>query len=201
VEPGTNVTTSSIRLLGIGGSTRKHSVTSNVLTEVLAIAAGLGAEIDLASVHDLALPVYNEDIPLENQPQSLKDLLEKMQWADGFIIASPTYHGSIAGGIKNVLDALHILHGADHTYFDNRPVGLVAYGGPSAINVITALLHTTRSMRGLVVPTALTVSRDALNPDRTVIADEHTRQRATSLVSEVIELATLQRLSSPVSLA
>jgi FMN reductase len=188
------VTTPSIRLLGIGGSTRKHSVTGNVLADVLAIATDLGAETELATVHDLGLPVYNEDIPFEKQPQALRDLLARMQRADGFIIASPTYHGSIAGGIKNVLDALHIRHGADRTYFDSRPVGLVAYGGPSAINVITALLHTTRGMRGLVVPTALTVSRDAMNPERTTIADEHTRQRATSLVSEVIDLA---RRSTP----
>jgi FMN reductase len=192
---------SSIRLLGIGGSTRQHSVTRNVLAEVMAIATDLGAEIDLASVHDLALPVYNEDIPFEDQPQSLRDLLERMRQADGFVIASPTYHGSIAGGVKNVLDALHILHGADRTYFDSRPVGLVAYGGASAINVITALLHTTRGMRGLVVPTALTVSRDTLNPERTVIADELTRKRAMSLVTEVIELATLRRLSTHVPLA
>jgi FMN reductase len=182
-------------LLGIGGSSRAESITRNVLAEVLAIGSDLGAETELVSVHDLDLPVYNEDIPFEQQPQSLKNLLEKMKLADGFIVASPTYHSSIGGGIKNALDALHILHGAPRTYFDGRPVGLVAYGGPSAINSINALLHTTRGMRALVVPTSLTVSRAQLNPERTSIADETTRNRATTLVNEVIQLATLQKLA------
>ena len=118
-----------------------------------------------------------------------------MRHADGFIIASPTYHSSIGGGIKNVLDALHILHGAPRTYFDGRPVGLVAYGGASAINSINALLHTTRGMRALVVPTSLTVSRNQLNPERTAIVDETTRTRATTLVNEVIQLAKLLQLA------
>ena len=184
---------SSIRLLGIGGSSRAQSVTCNVLAEVLSIASSLGAETELVSVHDLALPVYNEDIPFDDQPRSLHDLLEKMKLADGFFVASPTYHSSIGGGIKNALDALHILHGAPGTYFDGRPVGLIAYGGPSAINSINALLHTTRGMRALVIPTSLTVSRAQLDPERITIADETTRNRATALVSEVIQLAKLLR--------
>ncbi|MEJ7837174.1 MAG: NAD(P)H-dependent oxidoreductase [Thermomicrobiales bacterium] len=181
-----------VRLLGIGGSSRATSITRNVLADVLEIAYGLGAEIDLASVHDLDLPVYNEDIDFADQPEALHTLLEKMKWANGFVIASPTYHSSIGGGIKNVLDALHILHGADNTYFDVRPVGLIAYGGPSSINSINALLHTTRGMRGLVVPTSLTVSRTQLDETRTTVTDEPTRNRATSLITEVLTLAKLQ---------
>jgi hypothetical protein len=50
-------------------------------------------------------------------------------------------------------------------------------------------------MRALVVPTSLTVSRAQLNPERTSIADETTRNRATTLVNEVIQLATLQKLA------
>ena len=122
------MTTTPIRLLGIGGSSRAHSVTTNVLTDVLGIARDIGVATDLASVHDLDLPVYNEDIPFEEQPAALRDLLERVRQADAFLVASPTYHSSIAGGIKNVLDALHIRHGADRTYFDGRPVGLIAYG-------------------------------------------------------------------------
>jgi len=192
---GNHVTDSFIRLLGIGGSQRLHSITCNVLADVLSIAAELGAVTELVSVHDLDLPVYNEDIPFDDQAQSLKDLLEQMKLTDGFIVASPTYHPSIGGGIKNALDALHILHGAPGTYFDGRPVGLVAYGGPSSINSINALLHTTRGMGALVVPTSLTVSRGQLNPEQTAIADETTRKRATSLVTEVLHLAKLQRLA------
>lgn len=187
------MTESAPHILAIGGSTRATSATRNVLADVLGIAAASGASTELVSVHELDLPVYNEDIPLEQQPQALQHLLERMQAADGFLIASPTYHGSIGGGIKNVLDALHIKHGEDRTYFHGRPVGLIAYGGPSAMNVITALLHTTRSMGGLIVPTALTVSRAQLDPERTTITDPTIRARAETMVNDVVRLARLLR--------
>jgi FMN reductase len=180
-------------ILAIGGSSRATSITANVLAHVLRMTEASGATTELVTVHDLDLPVYNEDIPFGQQPQALKDLLERMKVADGFLVASPTYHSSIGGGIKNVLDALHVKHGEPGTYFHSRPVGLIAYGGPSAINVITALLHTTRGMGGLVLPTALTVSRAQLTEDRTAIADDQIRTRAEALAQELVRLATLLR--------
>jgi len=184
-----------IRLLGIGGSTRQESRTLGVLRAVLALAADQGATTTLADVRELALPVYNEDIPLDEQSAALHWLLEQMQEADAFILGSPTYHGTVSGAIKNVLDALHIRHGEDRTYFDGRPVGLLAYGGPSALNVINALSHAVRGMGGLQVPTVVTIARTAMDDSFTGIADEATRKRASRMTSEVIRFARLHRLA------
>jgi FMN reductase len=122
-------------------------------------------------------------------------VLERMQEADAFILASPTYHGTISGAIKNVLDALHIRHGEDRTYFDGRPVGLLAYGGPSALNVINALSHAVRGMGGLQVPTVFTIARTAMDDSFTAIADEATRNRASRMTGEVIHFARMHRLA------
>ncbi len=184
-----------IRILGIGGSTRETSRTLAVLKAVLALAEEQGASTTLAAVRDLDLPVYNEDIPLADQPASLHWLMEQVQEADAFIIGSPTYHGTISGALKNVLDALHIRHGDASTYFDQRPVGLLAYGGPAALNVINALSHTVRGMRGLQVPTVVTVARGAMDESFMRIADEMTRTRASQMVSEIIHFARMQRLA------
>ena len=184
-----------IQILGIGGSTREASQTLRVLKAVLALAEDHGASTTLVDVRELALPVYNEDIPLEEQAASLHWLLERMQEADAFILASPTYHGTISGAVKNVLDALHIRHGEDRTYFDGRPVGLLAYGGPSAPNVVNALSHAVRGMQGLQVPTVVTVGRAAMDDAFTGIADDATRQRASRMVSEVIRFARMLRLA------
>lgn len=182
-----------IRILGIGGSTRQESRTLAVLKAVLALAGEQGATTTLADVRVLDLPVYNEDIPLEDHPASLHWLLEQVQHADAFILASPTYHGTISGAVKSVLDALHIRHGDDRTYFEQRPVGLLAYGGPSAPNVINALSHSVRGMQGLQMPTVVTVARTAMDDSFTHIADEATRKRATLMASEVIRFARMYR--------
>lgn len=195
-EPFPDFSDRPVRILGIGGSTREASNTLGVLQAVLALAEAEGATTTLAPVRELDLPVYNEDIPLGEQPAALHWLLEQVREADAFILASPTYHGTISGALKNVLDALHIRHGEDRTYFDQRPVGLLAYGGPSAPNVINALSHSVRGMRGLQVPTVVTVGRAGMDPSFTNIADESTRKRATQMVSEVIHFARMQRLAA-----
>lgn len=180
-----------IRILGIGGSTRQESRTLAVLKAVLAFAEEQGAATTLAAVRVLDLPLYNEDIPLAEQPAALHWLLEQVQQADAFILGSPTYHGTISGAFKNVLDALHIRHGDDRTYFDGRPVGLVAYGGLSSWNVINALSHSVRGMRGLQVPTVVTVGRAAMDDSFAHIADEATRKRPTQMAGEVIHFARM----------
>lgn len=182
-----------IRLLAIGGSTRATSRTLMAMRAILATAPDHGIDATIVSVCDLALPVYNDDIPADEQPESLHRLIEQVRQADAYLICSPTYHGSVAGSIKNVLDALHITHGQEDAYFNHRPVGLAAYGGPSAINVVNALQPIVRSMRGVVTPTVVTVSRDALDPETGTITDGQGRRRADTMLGEIASQVAMRR--------
>ena len=49
--------------------------------------------------------------------------------ADGIIIGSSSYHGTIAGLIKNALDYTQDMMKDDRPYFAGRPVGLHRHGG------------------------------------------------------------------------
>lgn len=182
-----------VRILGIGGSTRANSITERVLSAVLALAAEAGAQTTLASVRELDLPVYNDDVPLLEQPDVIHIFLDDVRAADGFVLASPTYHGTISGALKNALDFLNVDSGVPRTYFDGRPVGLVAYGGPSALNVLNALYHSVRGLRGMQVPTVVTVARGAIDDASATFTDESTRDRASQMVGEVIRFARLFR--------
>jgi FMN reductase len=190
-----------IRLLAIGGSTRTASRTLMAMRAILASAPAHGIEVDIVSVRDLDLPVYNDDIPPVDQPEALHHLIDRMRSADAYLICSPTYHGSFAGSIKNVLDALHITHGQEDAYFNQRPVGLAAYGGPSAINVVNALQPIVRSMRGLVTPTVVTVSRDALDPETGTITDAQVRSRAEKMLAEIADQVAMRRAREMVTAA
>jgi FMN reductase len=183
----------SVRILGIGGSTRAGSITESVLKAVLALADEAGAQTILASVRALDLPIYNDDVPLHDQPEAVHTLIEEVRAADGFILASPTYHGTVSGALKNVLDFLNVGKGVPRTYFDGRPVGLVAYGGPSALNVINALSHSVRGLRGMQVPTVVTAAWSSIDEASASFADDSVRGRASQMVGEVIRLAGLLR--------
>ncbi|MGC4106806.1 MAG: NADPH-dependent FMN reductase [Thermomicrobiales bacterium] len=189
-------TTDRIRILAIGGSVRTVSRNRVVTQALLDVAEEAGAETIFADVRALDLPVYNEDIPLADQPANLHWLIRQIQAADGFIVESPNYHGTITGAIKNVLDAAHIMHGSDGSYFDGRPVGLASFGGPTSANVINALYHAVRGMRGLVVPTTVAVTGNDLEMTGAEgrIVSDGVLTRARSMVAEIIEIAELQRL-------
>lgn len=189
-----------IRLLAIGGSVRATSRTLQAMRAILATTAAHGFDVEIVSVHELALPVYNDDIPLNAQPEALQHLIEQVAGADAYLICSPTYHGSMSGAIKNVLDSLYAGRGEPGSHFDGKPVGLASYGGPSAINAVNTLQTSIRSMRGSLVPTVVTVSRDAFD-DADTITDERTLARADAMLAEIATHVAMRRAHEAASVA
>ena len=183
-----------VNLLAIGGSARGESHTRVAMKAILSLAPDRNIVPTVVTVRDLDLPMYNDDIPLEQQPDSLQRLVAQVRDADAYLICSPTYHGSMSGALKNVLDALHVQHGQPDAYFQNRPVGLAAYGGPTAINVVNTLQTVVRTMRGLIVPTVVTVSRDTLDASTGAITDDKTLRRANTMLEEVARMVAMQRI-------
>ena len=72
------------------------------MRHVLAAAQRAGARTKLISGSSLQLPLYQPD----NQERSdaARDLVAELASADGIILGSPGYHGSISGLVKNALD-------------------------------------------------------------------------------------------------
>ncbi len=182
-----------IRILGIGGSTRHGSMSLVALKAALRLAEEQGARTSLAAVRDLDLPLYNGERQLDEYPATLHWLLDEVRAADGFVVCSPTYHGTISGAVKNVLDALEFLASDQPRYLGGKAVALLGYGGASAMNTINALYHTVRTLSAQVVPTVVILSRDQLDNENMVINEAGTRQRTATMMREVIDLARLIR--------
>lgn len=177
-----------VRILGIGGSTRRGSISLALLKATLGLAEEAGAQTVLADVRALDLPMYDDDRPLDDYPATLRWLLDEVRAADAYLICSPTYHGTVAGGVKNALDLLNFLWNADPPYFGGKVVGLLALGGAGATNVINSLHHATRAMNGLTAPTTAIVGTAALDPEHCTLRDEHAERRLRQLATEVITL-------------
>ncbi len=182
-----------INLLAIGGSARETSRTRMAMEAILSVAPKHNIVPIITTVRELGLSVYNDDIPLDGQPELLQRLVGQVRAADAYLICSPTYHGSMSGAIKNVLDSLHVQHGQPDAYFQQRPVALAAYGGPTAINAINTLQTVVRVMRGIVVPTVVTVSPDVLDASTGAITDEKTLRRADRMLAELAHLVAMGR--------
>lgn len=93
------------KILAIAGSYREHSYNKRVLLVAADGARNAGADVTVIDLRDFPLPVYDADMQeggafVENALR----LQDVMREADGFLIASPEYNGSIPGGFKNAID-------------------------------------------------------------------------------------------------
>jgi FMN reductase len=180
-----------LQVLGIGGSTRRESKSLILLRSALRASEEAGATVTLSDVRTLDLPIYDGDRPLESYPPSLHELLALVRAADAFIFCSPTYHGTVSGAVKNVLDTLAYLHADDPPYLAGKPVALMALGGGGAANVLNGLHHATRALNGLTIPTTVIAHGSAIREGE--IRDEAVRRRLYQMVHELLDLAVRLR--------
>jgi chromate reductase len=91
-----------MRILGLSGSLRRGSHNTSLL-RAAAVALPSGAELEVFDgLRDL--PHYDSDIDVEPVPAPAARLREAIAAADGLVIATPEYNGSIPGVLKNALD-------------------------------------------------------------------------------------------------
>lgn len=91
-----------VRILGISGSLRRGSHNTSLL---LAAAQSLPPDVELEIYDQLgALPHYNEDLDVDPAPEPAAALRAAIASADGLLIATPEYNGSVPGALKNAID-------------------------------------------------------------------------------------------------
>ena len=91
-----------LRILGISGSLRQGSHNANLLR---AAAQVLPPGVELELYEGLReLPAYDPDRDIEPADPAVAELREAIAEADGVLIATPEYNGSIPGLLKNALD-------------------------------------------------------------------------------------------------
>ena len=91
-----------MRILGLSGSLRRGSHNTSLLR---AAAKLLPPGVELEVFDGLRdLPHYDSDTDTEPAPEAVARLREAITDADGVLIATPEYNGSIPGVLKNALD-------------------------------------------------------------------------------------------------
>lgn len=178
-----------VRILGIGGTTSAKSWSLVPLQEALRKAEAMGCETTLATVYDLNFPLLHTEWGLEDYPPTLKWLLEEVRRADGIIICSPTYHGTISGAIKNVIDLLIFLGKDNPPYLGGKPVALMAYGGMTAMGVLNALTYCVRGLKGIAMPTHIAVPEDSIDRQAVRLASPKIEHRLDLMLAELVSFA------------
>jgi FMN reductase len=80
--------------------------------------------------------------------------------ADGIVIATPSYHGSLSGMIKNALDYVEDMRDDPRPYFDGRAVGVIvcADGAQAMGTTLVSVRSIVHALRGWPTPFAATIA-------------------------------------------
>jgi FMN reductase len=105
------------------------------------------------------MPLY--DPSKEITSPLARRLVSELAAADGVVLASPAYHGSISGLVKNALDHVEELRNDERPYLSGRAVGClaVAQGWQGAVSTLAALRDVTHALRGWPTPRRFSCSR------------------------------------------
>lgn len=182
------------KIVGIGGTIRPGSSTERALIVALRAAEAGGAETHLLGGAFLArLPIFNP-ATAETTPEQA-ELIEAVRTADGVIVASPGYHGSISGVIKNALDTLEALAKDERPYFTDRAVGCIitANGWQAAGTSLTTLRSVIHALRGWPTPygAAFNATSSSFGPDGEPVDPKDAWQLAT-VGQQVLEFAKMR---------
>jgi FMN reductase len=180
-------------IVGIGGTVRTPSSSERALSLALAAAEAAGARTLMVGGELLAkLPIYNPND--SEEPLERTALVQAVRDADGVIVATPGYHGSLSGLLKNALDSLEPLRDDVRPYLDGRAVGciVVADGWQACGSALAHLRSIVHALRGWPTPLGATIN-SALKPfgDDGSLTDPRDAFQVETVAQQVVRFAQM----------
>ena len=181
-------------IVGLGGTGSVTGSTERILREALNAAEIAGADTLFFDGKALDMPMYSYG---GERTDPALALIAALRRADGIIIASPGYHGTVSGLIKNALDYVEDMARDERVYFEGRAVGLIAVaaGWQATGSTLATLRSITHALRGWPTPMAVAInSAQPVFADDGTIADLGIANQINLLAGQVVEFARMKAL-------
>jgi FMN reductase len=180
-------------IVGVGGTPRAGSSTERALALALRSAEKAGARTKLFGGEFLErLPHFN---PGPNGPSLQQtELAEAVRAADGIILATPGYHGSLSGVVKNALDTLELTRSDERPYFHGKPVGIIitadgAQAGGTTLMAVRSIIH---AMRGWPTPFGAALNSQGLFDTEGEFREPKDAWQIATVAEQVMEFAKMR---------
>lgn len=178
-----------IRITGVCGSLNPDGATKKALTIALKGAAEYPVEISLLNLCDFELVFYGS-VPEAEYPSDVLKLRQLLRDSQGIILATPEYHGSLTGALKNMLDLMRIED------FETKIIGLVGVAGGhvGAINSLNTMKTICRNLHSWVLPGEVSIanSAQAFKEDGSVI-DPVLEERLLNIGRQLVKFVSIQQ--------
>lgn len=171
-----------VKIVGIAGSLRDNSYSVLALQQAANRVKALGADVEIIDLKEMKLPFCDggDDYPDYPDVEVLRD---KVKAADGLILATPEYHGSVSGVIKNALDLMSFEHLA------GKVAGVISVlGGQSNSNALNHMRIILRWVHGWVIPEQIAIGQGWQAFDKEgKLKDEKLSQRFDKFAQSLVE--------------
>ncbi len=142
-----------VKIVGITGSLRDGSYAAQALQQAITRVETIGAAVEILDLREMNLPFCNGGDEYPDYPD-VAILRETVKAADGLILATPEYHGSVSGVLKNALDLMSFEH------LSGKVTGLISVlGGQSNSNALNDLRVIIRWVHGWVIPEQIAIGQ------------------------------------------
>ncbi len=179
----------SIRITGVCGSLSADGATKKALAIALKGAAEYDAETILLELRNFNLVFYGS-VPENEYPPDVLQLRQALRDSQGIILATPEYHGSLTGALKNMLDLMTIED------FETKIIGLVGVAGGDigAINSLNTMKTICRNLHCWVLPQEVSIANSAQTfDDDGTVKDPAIEERLLNVGRQVVKFASVQR--------
>jgi azobenzene reductase len=175
-----------IRVLLLSGSLSNPSHTRANLELLARLLRERGAGTYLWDLYSDPLPVPNLMYyrnPHAHESTAVRLLARLADYADAFVWATPVYHNSFSGVLKNTLDNLDIHQ------FHQKPVALISHGGDrGGVRPSDQLRLVAQSLSAMVIPTQITTTEAdfEVRQNRYVLVNPQIAKRFVHMTDELI---------------
>ncbi|MFF5103898.1 NADPH-dependent FMN reductase [Streptomyces sp. NPDC000134] len=179
----------------ISGSLRVGSTSDRVAHWCARRCVQQGADARVFTGSELQFPFYRPG--LSGTDEAIGEFVRALERADGVVLVSPTYHGTVSGLLKNALDYVNDIV-APRMFLEGVPVGCVAVGaGPQGMaSTLTTLRTVSHALRAWPTPLGVTArvweddpgpaAVDALPPEQ-----RQCREQMAVMLTQVLSMASV----------
>ena len=144
---------SRLKVLGVGSSYNQASYGTKTLKILLHRIEKYDADIRLLDLREVDLPIYDPGSSNHSAKLKTQKTTIQVNWGDAFVLASPDYHGSMSGSMKNFLDYYW-------EEFAGKIFGYICTSHEKGLTVMDQMRTAVRQCYGWSLPYGISVNAE-----------------------------------------
>ena len=172
-----------LNVLGVGSSMRQGSYSTTALNMILDMAKGNEAETKLLDLRQTNLPML---YTAKDDTHEIGQATVLVEWADAYILATPDYHGSMSGSLKNFLDYFW-------SEFAGKTFGYIVASHEKGLTVMDQMRTAVRQCYGWSIPYGISINPEDDFNDKKELINRKLWSRLDMLARDLVVYGKLIR--------